>query len=408
MVSVCILLCFPTILFDKQVPAEGRVGTSHCPDVSAPLANASMVCKDVESPDRQASSVVCDQRSPFSSNERQRSSTGSKTSITGMQAVRKQFIDCDVPEAVADVLMSSWRSGTQKQYDTYIRKWCSFCVEEKINSLHPNVTSVLKFLHSLHVQNLAYSTLNTARSALSSFLIGFKFGGTQYGMSDHPLIVRYMKGVFNLCRPTPRYVDTWDIQPVLNYLELLFPLDKLSLKELSLKLVMLLALTSGQRCQTLTFLDTQNMSECADGYVFLIKDHVKQDRPGKLLSSVVVKKYAKQELCVYSTLQHYLNRTQLFRKEGNTRLLLSYVKPFHPITASTVGRWIKCVLDNSGIDTKKFKAHSTRAASTSKASQMIPIDQILQHIGWSREGTFQTFYNKPIYNNVPFDKAVLK
>lgn len=285
-----------------------------------------------------------------------------------MQAVRQQFIEYNIPGEITDVLMCSWRSGTRKQYDVYIRKWCIFCIQEKINSLYPNIVSVLKFLHSLYVQNLTYSTLNTARSALSSYLTGFNFDGTQYSMTNHPFIIRYMKGIFNLCRPSPRYLETWDIKPVLNYLEFLFPLDKLSLKDLSLKLVTLLALTTGQRCQTLTFLDIQHMTESTGSYVFVIKDLVKQDRPGKLLTSLIVEKYPKRELCTYLTLQHCLTSTQSFRKEENKRIL-SYVKPFKPIGSSTVGRWIKTVLHNSGIDTTKFQAHSTRAAAFPKQAK---------------------------------------
>jgi hypothetical protein len=47
-----------------------------------------------------------------------------------------------------------------------------------------------------------------------------------------------------------------------------------------------------------------------------------------------------------------------------------------------------------------FKAHSTRAASTSAASNRnVPISDILSTAGWSNERTFQVHYNKPIDNN---------
>ena len=37
------------------------------------------------------------------------------------------------------------------------------------------------------------------------------------------------------------------------------------------------------------------------------------------------------------------------------------------MTMDTIGRWLRMVLDNSGIDTTVFRAHSTRAAATSAA-----------------------------------------
>ena len=87
--------------------------------------------------------------------------------------------------------------------------------------------------------------------------------------------------------------------------------------------------------------------------------------------------------------------------------MLSYVKPYKPVGTSSVGRWIKLVLNPSGIDVKKFKAHSTRAAAA-KASKNTTTDEILKHIGWSRESTFQKYYNKPVVKEAQFDIAVLE
>ena len=47
----------------------------------------------------------------------------------------------------------------------------------------------------------------------------------------------------------------WPVEQVLAYLEQLTPLHALRLKELALKLVMLITLVTGQRFQTLSFLD---------------------------------------------------------------------------------------------------------------------------------------------------------
>jgi hypothetical protein len=59
------------------------------------------------------------------------------------------------------------------------------------------------------------------------------------------------------------------------------------------------------------------------------------------------------------------------------------------------------------MDTAKFKPHSTRAAAVSKAQHTITTDNILKHIGWSRESTFTTFYSKPMVEAGTFDQAVL-
>ena len=54
-------------------------------------------------------------------------------------------------------------------------------------------------------------------------------------------------------------------------------------------------------------------------------------------------------------------------------------------------------MQEAGIDIDSYKAHSTRAASTSAALQNgVPIDTILQTGGWSSEATFARYYNKEI------------
>ncbi|KAK2556015.1 hypothetical protein P5673_022008 [Acropora cervicornis] len=121
--------------------------------------------------------------------------------------------------------------------------------------LHPSVRSLLSFLHSLFKKGLSYSALNTARSAVSSIDINVSDVQDHTPVGKHFLVCRYLKGVFNKIKPVPRYNNIWSVDTVLDYLSLFWPLDEINLKELTLKLVMLIALTTGQRCQTLTFLD---------------------------------------------------------------------------------------------------------------------------------------------------------
>ena len=79
------------------------------------------------------------------------------------------------------------------------------------------------------------------------------------GFGQHKIVRRIMKGVFELKPVLPKYSHTWDVDTVLNLLECYAPNDKLTLKELSHKLVMLLALLTGQRCQTIHKLCVKSM-----------------------------------------------------------------------------------------------------------------------------------------------------
>ena len=95
-----------------------------------------------------------------------------------------------------DIIKASWRETTRKQYTSYIRKWFSFCHPRQKDPYHPTVGLILEFLTQLYESGLGYSAINTARSAISSFVI---VDNTPAGQI--PIIQRFLKGVFNL-RPT--------------------------------------------------------------------------------------------------------------------------------------------------------------------------------------------------------------
>lgn len=98
----------------------------------------------------------------------------------------------------------------------------------------------------------------------------------------------------------------------------------------------------------------------------------------------------------YVQLDNYLRVTRSLRPDGVTKLFIALRKPHNPASSTTIARWIKEVLCDAGIDISRFKAHSTRAASTSAARAMgIPLDEIMKVAGWSRVSTFETFYHKP-------------
>jgi MarR-like DNA-binding transcriptional regulator SgrR of sgrS sRNA len=142
--------------------------------------------------------------------------------------------------------------------------------------------------------------------------------------------------------------------------------------------------------------------------VFKIEKLLKTSKPGKHLSRIELLAYSPEKaLCIVEYLKLYLERTESLR-ENNTQLLISYQKPYGPVTTDTIARWIKQVLAEAGIDTSIFTAHSTRAASTSAAkTKQIPIDTILTAAGWSNESTFARFYNKPIRDDDNYGHRLL-
>ena len=73
---------------------------------------------------------------------------------------------------------------------------------------------------------------------------------------------------------------------------------------------------------------------------------------------------------------------------SHSKLLPSYVKPFKLVTNTTIGRWVKSFLQDSGIDIH-FSAHSSITVSSSYGFLSgLPLNDVLKAGGWTNAGTF--------------------
>lgn len=256
-----------------------------------------------------------------------------------------------------------------------------------------NEINVLDFLTEIYSLGKSYSVLNTARSALSTFLI--KDSGLSIGNS--PIIKRFMKGIFELTPPLPRYKIIWDTSIVLDFLANYYPYNELSLTVLTQKCAMLLALTSMQRTQTLLAISLDDIKYFDDCILITIHKTLKQFRIGRNSLTINLKYYSNPSLCPCSTLVQYINKTKPLRKNIR-QLFISYNQPYNSVTSATIGRWLKNVMYEAGIDTNYFKAHSTRAAASSAAFDAdIDVNEIIQMADWSNVNTFKKFYNKVVF-----------
>ena len=225
---------------------------------------------------------------------------------------------------------------------------------------------------------------------------------------SHPLVCRFMKGVFETKPSLPRYTETWDVNIMINYLASLGPPKELSLKILTYKVVMLLALLSRQRRQTLHALYMNSMQLTLDKCTFSISTLLKTSRIGHHLKPIEFLAFKPNTaLCIAKHVTCYIEQTRPLRL-SQTQLLISYQKPYKAVSADTISRWLKTVLNLAGIDTAKYTAHSTRSASTSAAKSMdIAIDIIMESAGWTQESTFVKFSCKlPIMSKNNFGMAV--
>ena len=254
-----------------------------------------------------------------------------------------------------------------------------FCSERKTPPINPSVNDIIEFLTRLFDSGLGYSALNTARSALSTY---FSVAGGSTNVTSHIFVKRFLKGIYNLKPSLPKYNNTWDVRLVLEFLKTLSTND-ISLRLLSIKLASLLALVTGQRCQTLTSITVDDIVLDSDSVKIRINTLLKQTKPGSHLSELYIEKFSLDEnLCVVRTLSAYVQRTQSVWK--NKALFVITQKPHKPASKSTVASWIKLALKLSGVDMSVYSAHSTRGASTSAAASKVPVDTILRNAGWKK------------------------
>ena len=97
-------------------------------------------------------------------------SNGKETQLDGLSIVRCSLLNRGLSKGSTDMILASWRDSTKKQYICYIHRWILFSSENNYDIFSTDVTHVLAFLSALYNEGLAYSALNTARSAMATFL----------------------------------------------------------------------------------------------------------------------------------------------------------------------------------------------------------------------------------------------
>lgn len=79
----------------------------------------------------------------------------------------------------------------------YIKKWFKYSSQVQCKSCVPNISNVLDFLASLMTEGCGYSAINTD---LPGFIIV-----DNLPVCQHPLVKRFLRGVFNIKPCLPKY-----------------------------------------------------------------------------------------------------------------------------------------------------------------------------------------------------------
>ncbi len=325
-----------------------------------------------------------------------------------LQDIRRQYVNQGLDDDVADFLLLAWRSGTHRQYDCYLKKWVYYCKSVNINAMNPTINDVLSYMLSCYKSGLGYSGLGTLRSALSKII---KIDGKPLG--QHEYVSLFLKAVFQERPVLSRKGITWEINDMLNYLRSLTPIHDLTLETLTKKTLMLMAILSGQRGQTLHALSIDSVNLFDDKVIFYINTPLKTTRPGHHNGILRFNSFPQDpDICVVVHIHEYVSRTESLRPQflpGKDRLFfITYGTPHQDASRDSIRRWMKDFFRNAGIDPAEFSPHSTRGASTSAATLTnVPINTILRTGGWSCESTFTRHYNLTVTPACEMQNALL-
>ena len=206
------------------------------------------------------------------------------------------------------------------------------------------------------------------------------------------------EGSLQLPPSSPKYSMTWDVDIVFSHIRGMEDNEVLSFQLLSHKLSMLLALTNADRCSDLAALDLTYRSFQGNGVKFIIPGLTKTRR---------VAHQGRPSIWHLHQFQSYVQFRHFSVTRRGQRSCVPVVTVLHkkhflslsenPTDRSTIGHWLKGIMKPAGIDTDIFTAHSTRAASTSKAKAVgVPTADTLKAANWSSTSTFCHYYHKLI------------
>lgn len=297
--------------------------------------------------------------------------------------------------------MASLSKNTLLQYNGTYKLWWQFCCIRNQNPYECSLSNIMLFLTEQFNNGAAYGSLNSHRSALSLLL------GSNITSDDQ--VKRLLKGVYKLRPALPKYTSTWDPQVVLNYVADWIPNRNLPLEKITKKLVVLLALSTRHRVQTLSLIKLENILINSTGVKIGISDVIKTSGVGREQPVLILPYFHENRaICPATIVEDYIHVTKNIRSE-TSHMILTYKRPHKPATAQSISRWIKQVLGASGVDVSTFSAHSTRHASTSAArASGLSMDTIRKAAGWtSTSQSFAKFYHRPIVVEGNFARSVL-
>ena len=174
-----------------------------------------------------------------------------------------------------------------------------------------------------------------------------------------------------------------------------YPHADLSLRDLGIKAAALISILSLSRQSSVAVL-APDFQVVEDEIAIPILELEKTSRPGHLRGEVLLPAGSD-----YPPLSLHLCLSAYYEKAKGSRppyLFTSNVKPYQSVSSSTLAKWLLSAMNNAGIDTACYKAHSSRSAgASSMRNKGFSLSQVLSRGYWSdKSRTFHIFYDRSV------------
>ncbi len=318
-----------------------------------------------------------------------------------------------LPAEVQETIASARAPSTRKLYSSKWKVFESWCLAHAVDPVSFPIGPVLEFLQEKLAAGAAATTLRVYVAAVAALR----------ELDEIPLgrlwmVSAFMRGVRRL-RPVPSCrVPSWDLSVVLDGLMVapFEPLESAPERILTLKVTLLLALTSLKRIGDLRALSVSEM--CMDFAPGQVKVTLRP-RPGYVLkvlsasfrSQVVTlhsfhpPPFASGEderlhmFCPVRALKIYVDRSSHWRKSPQLLVCFGAGRRGLATSKHRISHWVRDAISLAyevrGLSSPlSVRAHSTRSVASSQALfRRVPLEDICVAAGWSSPHTFIRFYN---------------
>ena len=161
----------PSLLYNPQRTTQNQQGQSKRDTGRPRLAQSAVVPNTGKGTNAETRPRVSEGKSACLANKPgSKTQTAKGTTFDYMPSTRKRLRSSVFSQTASSVICSSWRSGTSRQYATYIARWKRYANKRGIHSVSPSVSEGVHILGMLFNAGLSFSAICVARSALSSYL----------------------------------------------------------------------------------------------------------------------------------------------------------------------------------------------------------------------------------------------